>query len=545
MMLKGVMVMGKLWCNGIIYTMKNQGETVEAVFTENGIIKAVGEKEKLRQEYKHAIEEVINLQGSVMYPGFVDSHMHLIGHGERLMRLDLSQAKSKEGMLHLLERKAEELEEGEWLIGEAWNENEWDDKSIPTAEELDNVSKGHPLIARRICHHASLANSYSLKLASINKHTSNPPGGVIVKNSRKEPTGMLLDRAQDLVTAYMPPVSKAYVQKALQMGIEDCLKVGLTGGHTEDLNYYTGFKETYEAFLYATEQSGYKFRLNLLVHHEVVGDMIQYMAKNKKQSSFVELDAMKIFSDGSLGSRSALLSIPYKDDPSTNGVAIHTREELQGLVKAARSHGMNVAVHAIGDLAYEYVLESLEAYPPKKGQRDRIIHAQILRDDLIQRTKKIPVVLDVQPRFVASDFPWILDKIGENTFSYLYPWKTLLQEGIMCAGGSDAPIEPVNPLLGIHAAVTTKRGPSSNIEYIPSEKLSVYEAIKLFTEGSAQAVCRERERGKIAEGYLADFTVLEQDLFTIAEDAIPNVGVSMTVVDETIMFEKNKENREF
>jgi predicted amidohydrolase YtcJ len=251
---------------------------------------------------------------------------------------------------------------------------------------------------------------------------------------------------------------------------------------------------------------------------------------------------MKIFADGALGGRTALLSHPYHDSPDTAGVAIYKLEKLKELVSKARLHHMPVAVHAIGDLAFEYVIESIEEYPPPPGIRDRLIHAQILRQDLIERVKKLPVVLDIQPRFVATDFPWVVDRVGAEYMEYCYAWKTLLQEGLACSGGSDAPIEPVDPLLGIHAAITRSDPDNSpQISYYPEQKLTSYEAIKLFTSGSAFAINREHDRGILNAGFDADFTIFDHDLLTCASDDILKTNVLMTVVNGEVVYERELE----
>ncbi|MFT4414982.1 amidohydrolase [Fredinandcohnia humi] len=531
--------MGTLWTGGKAYTLSQENEIVEAVYVENGIIIALGTQVSLMNQFKDKITKTVDINGNTMYPGFVDSHMHIIGHGEKLMRLDFSEMNLSEQISDAITRYVLSVKEKDWIIGDGWNENRLPDKKIFLREELDKLAPRNPLLLTRVCRHASIANTLALELAGITDATPDPPGGVIVRDMNGKATGYLLDEAQELVKRAIPPVTEDYLKNALKKSIHDCLRLGLVGAHTEDLFYYTGFESTYKCFQEVIDGQDIKFRANLLVHHKVIDDMQQAGYTYKNGTEFIELGAMKIFVDGALGGRTALLSHPYHDDPTTHGVAIHTLYELKQLVKKARDYRMPIAVHAIGDLAFEYVLEAIEAFPCMPGQRDRLIHAQILRKDLIERAKKLPVILDIQPRFVVSDFPWVVERIGERNMKYCYAWNTLITEGFHCAGGSDAPIEPVNPLLGIHAAVTRKNpdDPYSAV-YRPEEKLSVYEAVKLFTTGSAFAIGKEYNRGKIAVGYKADFTILDGDLFTISEDEILQVKVMKTVVDDTIMYEQ-------
>ncbi|WP_456277991.1 amidohydrolase [Bacillus sp. AK128] len=529
--------MGELWFGGKIRTLQSETSLVEAVYVEDQRIVATGTKAELLDKYNP--EQSFDLEGSVMYPGFVDSHLHLIGHGEKLIRLDLSNITSSLEIEEAIKKKVAGTKEGEWIIGEGWNENQLPDRKIFHSKELDALSPHNPFVLHRICRHALVANSMALHLAGISKDTKSPPGGVIVKDDKGEPTGYLHDQAQELIKNVIPTVSREYLEAALRASIQDCHRLGLVGGHSEDLNYYGGFLRTFETFEKVINEDGLLFKANLLVHHEVIEDMIEHGLKFGDSNGSIEIGAMKIFADGALGGRTALLSEPYQDAPDTNGVAIYSKDELKKLVRKARAYNMPVAVHAIGDLAFEYVLDAIEEAPPVSGQRDRLIHAQILRKDLIERVKTLPIILDIQPRFLASDFPWVIERLGVERMTSCYAWKTLLDEGIPCAGGSDAPIEPVDPLLGIHAAVTRTK-PNSNISYYPEQQLTPYEAIKLFTTGSAYAINHEHNRGIIKEGYEADFTILDQDLLMISPEEMLETKVVMTVINGQIVYKRKE-----
>lgn len=258
---------------------------------------------------------------------------------------------------------------------------------------------------------------------------------------------------------------------------------------------------------------------------------------------WVTVGGVKIFADGSLGGRTALLSRPYHDAPGRTGMAVHSREELSELVGKCRRSGYPVAIHAIGDLAAERVIEAMETFPgAKKGRRrlpDRLIHASVLRRDLIDRLKKLPVVLDIQPRFIASDFPWVTDRLGPGLLPCTYAWKTVLREGLICAGGSDAPIEPMNPLLGIHAAITRRppggEGPPNG--YLPGERLTPEEALALFTKGSAFAAGEGEERGTLSAGKWADVTVFDRNLLEADPEELPQARVLLTMVNGRIGYE--------
>lgn len=528
----------KLWYGGNIYTLQEEEHQVEAVLTKDDFIIDIGNKKNLEEKYHSDIVERIDLQGATLLPGFVDSHLHLIGHGETLIRLELSSFTRKADMLDAVKTYAQGFTEGEWIIGEGWNENLWDIAIPITRRELDEIVPDFPVLLKRICRHALVANSKALELAGITVDTQNPPGGVIEKNVNGELTGLLKDQAQELILKVLPKVSNEYLEKAMTAAIKDAYKLGLTGGHTEDLNYYSGFHNTYQTFEKVIKEKGKKFRAHLLVHHEVVEEMAQGGYLSFSGDTSIEFGAMKIFADGALGGRTALLSFPYADDPTTSGVAIFSREQLNKLVAKARRLNMPVAIHTIGDLAFDYALSAIENNPVTNG-RDRIIHAQILNKELIERAKNQPsLILDLQPRFLASDFPWVIERIGVEKMEYCYAWKTLIESGIPCAGGSDAPIEPLNPLMGIHAAVTRTNCDDPKLTvYGEKERLSVYESISLFTKGSAYAICHEHDRGMIQKGFLADFTILKENIFTVPPEQISHLEVKMTVIGGEIVYQ--------
>lgn len=531
--------MGKLWYGGSIYTLQSENHMVESVYTEGSIIIKVGEMKELENTYKESIYEKVDLQGKTMIPGLVDSHMHLIGHGETLIRLDLSSLTSKEDVLMAVKKYSEHIERGAWVIGEGWNENLWANPEPIHRDELDEVVQGHPILLKRVCRHALVANSMALKQASITIETVCPPGGIIDKDRTGRLTGLLKDQAQDLLLRVLPTATEKYLHRAMTAAIKNLYKFGVTGAHTEDLNYYGSYKNTVKTFKRVIEEDGVKFRAHLLVHHGVIDEASKDGHYFQSGNEWIEFGAMKIFADGALGGRTALLSHPYHDAPETSGVAIFSQEELKVLVEKARKLQLPVAIHAIGDRAFELALNAIEAHPLKGNGRDRLIHAQILRKELIDRAAKLPLILDIQPQFLASDFPWVIDRVGQDNLEFCYAWKTLLKKGLHCAGGSDAPIEDANPMYGIYAAATRKnKDDHTNTVYQPNEKLTVYEAVSLFTKGSAYAVCHEYDRGMIQEGFLADFTVLEDNIFGIDCEKIPSIRAIMTVIGGEIVFER-------
>ncbi len=504
--------MGKCWWNGTIYTMEQEGDTVEAVYTEHGTIVAIGSKEEIVGRYQDRIDEVIDMKGATMFPGFVDSHMHLIGHGETFVKLDLSRMNSRDEVLLAVAERVEVMPKGSWIIAEGWNENRWADTSPITRKQLDEVAPHHPVMLRRICRHVLVVNTRTMEEALI-EGTQTMNSGIVTFDGMKNGTkhnGIFKEDAQEIFLNAVPAVTETYLQEALKLAIRHAWSQGLVGGHTEDLSYYGSCSKTISAFNNVIHEQSMKFR------------------------------AMKIFADGALGGRTALLSRNYADDPSTNGIAIHTNEELSELVQKARLYGLPIAFHAIGDLAAEKVLEVMERHPACDGTRDRLIHGQVLSQESLERMKNLPIAIDIQPTFVASDYPWVMERIGVGTDLHMYAWQTMLANGLHCAGGSDTPIEDVSPLLGLYTAVTrtSSEDPTQTV-YQPGECLSVFDAISLYTTGSAYASGHEDERGIIKEGYCADFTILKIDPFLNTPNTWLEEGVVMTVIDESIVYKRD------
>ncbi|NJP36987.1 amidohydrolase [Alkalicoccus luteus] len=526
--------MGTLWFGGTIIPMTEEERREEAVFTKDGFVVALGSEQALRSEFASSIDREVDLRGGALYPGFIDSHLHMIGHGEKLLKLDVSSVTSLDQLKRLLEQQASAVPEGEWVLAEGFNENLYENRTVPDRLFLDDISVTKPIMITRVCRHAMVVNTAALQLAGISRGTESPSGGRIERWEDGEPTGYLHDQAQELIKPYLPKIDRDYVKRALETSLADLYQHGFTGGHTEDLFYYNKPEETASVFREVIG-SHRKFRTNLLVHHEAA-DVIDTFP----DSEFLKPGSVKLFADGALGGRTALLKAPYSD-ADTTGVAIHTPQQLESIVKKARAIQMPVAVHTIGDEALEMAVTAIENQPPPPGKRDRLIHLQVTTPELRSRLKKLDVVLDIQPRFTASDFPWVMDRLGQDRLPDSFAWKTLLEDGLVCAGGSDAPIEPVDPLLGIHAAVTRRRPEEDHDGWLPDQKLTLFEALRLFTSGSAAAVCEEDVAGIVEPGYRADFTVLSRDLSLLEPNEWLHAETVMTVVDDTIVYHRNQE----
>ncbi|MER2121280.1 MAG: amidohydrolase [Solibacillus sp.] len=525
--------MKQLWTNGTIYTMEQEGATVQAVLVQGGKIVETGAFDDLLVY----ADEVIDLQGAAMYPGFVDSHLHMIGHGEKLMRLDLTVATSGEELLQLVKNAASQLQVGQWLIGDGWNENQFTDGRIPTKEELDAVTN-NPIFLNRVCHHVALVNSAALQLAGVTINTEDAAGGKIGRHENDELNGLLYEQATNLVSSLFKQEGESYIEslaQSLQLAIEHMQSYGLTGGHTEEMSYYGHFMNPLTAYHSVIGERKH-FRVNLLRHHAVFEEMITNHAPFSEP--YIEPGAMKIFADGSLGGSTAALLAPYANDEHNKGMLIHTDAQMEALIQLARKYNEAVAIHIIGDGAMEQVLQYLEKYPVADGKRDRLIHCCVVSEEQLARMKKLQVILDLQPAFVTSDYPWVTEKLGENRAGHHYAWKTFIDEGFICAAGTDAPIEAMSPFETIYAAVERKKPKDIHEGYNREQKVSRFEAVKMYTVGSAEAICKENERGYIRNGYDADFTVLDTDLMKCSSEEILQTNALLTVVGGTIVYKR-------
>ncbi len=520
--------MATLWTGGKIYTMAQVDETVEAVLVEDGKIVATGSVESLSPQ----ATSIQYLQGNVMYPGFVDSHLHIIGYGEKLKHIDVSNVKSKDELLAIIGERMLEVSPAEWVIAIGLNETQFKDPIFPTLAEIDTLGEAH-LIIKRSCHHLILANSKALAFAGITKDTPSPDGGVIDKVDGQL-TGVLKDAALYMIVNHMPHITPEYIEDALEKAVRSLQSYGLVGGHSEDLSYYGPPSQPINAFRKIVE-SKQSFKVHLLQHHAVFEEVAKM---EETSSSYLEFGAMKIFIDGAFGGRTAALREPYYDEPGNYGMLVHSTNQLEEYVQLARKYGHTVAVHAIGDLAIETILDVFAAYPPCEGQLDRVIHCSLVDNGILEKLAALPVAVDMQPQFVQGEYAAELARLGEERAKGLHPLKSLLDRGLVVAGGSDAPIEVPNPLYGIYAAVTRRNFGESHRGYGPEEKISRFEAVQLYTIGAAQIIAQGHVRGKIEKGYTADFTILEEDLFTINIENIPQVKVANTVVDGRIVYEK-------
>ena len=489
----------KLWKNGIFHSCDNQ-KIYHKMTTHNGKIVCFDE------DCGHIIyDEIIDLDQGHVYPGFVDAHMHLLGYGQKLTRPNLSDVKTKQEALDMIKKSFVD----EPLFVEGYREN-----GI-TKDDLDQISKDIPILLRHNDYHSLTANSAVLKKINLN-HTN----------------GVLTEEDATLAMKIWPEYTILDLEKMLEKSIQSLYQYGITGAHSDDLSYFIGFKDTLKAF--EKVLSRMPFRAHLLMHYDILDDYIQSGKPFLDQNKYLSLGAIKMFYDGTLSSKTAWMKSTYKGS-SHHGLKIQSDQTFENMVKKCRKHDLPVAVHVIGDQGLIDVCDVLAKHPVKKGYHDRLIHTPWVDDEGLEKMKKIPVVLDIQPQFLSSDLPWAFDFISE-TPKYVFPWKTLRENGLIQAGSSDAPVEIPNPLLGIAASVYRRSDHDGKV-YGEDEKLSIDEAIRLYTLG-ANAPTYDQHRGQLKIGNICDLTIFHKDLKSLTEEELKKNQVKMTVIDETIVYKK-------
>lgn len=488
---------------------------------------ATGSTEELTAS--HPTCPVVDLGGSTVLPGLIDSHLHLTWLGFFLRQVDMNGTKSIAELQERLRQHAAGLGPDEWIRGGGWEQGAFAEGRYPTRQDLDAVEPNRPVVLDRVCYHALVCNSKALELAGITRDTVPPADGEIRRDAAGEPTGILTESACSLVTRLEPEPTFAQKKEAFLRAQERANQAGLTSCHTNDYGMLEVIQEI--------RREG---RLTMRVYLDQTMSLDQVEATQHLTGfgdEWLRIGSVKMFQDGSLGARTAALWEPYSDDvehPDNRGLLMQSQEQLDALVMAAHRKGMQVAIHAIGDRAVDSALDAIEkalrAYP-RADHRHRIVHLQIINPRIIARFKELGVVADVQPRFVNSDPVWAELRVGPERSATSYPWKSLLDAGVHCAGGSDCPVEPLDPLLGIYAAVTRARMDGTPRDgWLPEQRLSVEQSVALFSRYAAYVSFEENLKGTLTVGKLADFTVLDRDPFAVEPLAIKDIGVAMTVV---------------
>jgi predicted amidohydrolase YtcJ len=510
-------------CGGRVITLTASSPVVEAVAVSAGRIVAAGSSQEIK-EYIGPQTEVINTQGMTVVPGLCDTHLHLLGLGFALHQVDLSGIRSLEELRQRLAAyiAANNIPPGRWIEGSGWDQNTLAEGRFPTKEDLDGVADENPVLLSRVCHHVALVNRRGLEALGLTPDTPDPEGGRFGRRENGELSGLLYEfGAIKMARGAIPAPSAAELEAALELAVKHASAAGLTEVHSDDLGYSGGFERAVGAYTALAAKGRLPLRVHLELLTRSLGELKQVIGEAQawqSPSHLIQLGPIKILLDGSLGARTAALDAPYADAPGETGELNICAEELREMVHRAHSAGFQLAIHAIGDRAARLALDAIEeaqARAPRQDARHRLVHCQIMNPALWARMSALGVAGDVQPRFVASDWPMVPRRLGPERAQVSYAWRSMLVQGVRLSAGSDCPVEPLDPLLGLHAAITRTNLAGEPVGgWLPNEKLSPEQALSLFALGAAYVAHAEAERGSIAPGKLADLTVFVGDYLT-------------------------------
>jgi hypothetical protein len=520
---------------GLVLTMRPEAPRAEAVAIRGDRIVAVGSAAEVRA-FVGPHTRVLDVHGQTVLPGLVDAHCHLYGLGRSLEELSLRGMKSPEAVAASVAAAAKSRPEGEWITGRGWDQNLWQPPAFPGHATLDAAAPRHPVALERIDGHALWANAAALHAAGIGRGTPDPPGGKIVRDAAGEPTGVLIDRAMELVESKEPPASAAVRARRILHAAEVAVSEGLTAVHE------MGIDDETVAVYRSLAREG---RLPLRVHAYLAGaGQVDTLPTRKPDAdpdgtAMFVLRGVKLFADGALGSRGAALLAPYDDDPGNTGLMLTSPDELARAAKIAAKSGFQLAVHAIGDRGNRAVLDAFAAAGagPGRDLRFRVEHAQVVAPEDIGRFAALGAVASMQPTHATSDMPWAEARLGPKRIHGAYAWRSILATGAHLAFGSDFPIEETAPLLGIYAAVTRQdadgKPPGG---FLPDQRLTLDEALHAFTVEPAWAAFAEKHRGVLAPGFVADITVLDRPL--TADRKLLEARPALVLVGGRTVFEK-------
>ncbi len=515
----------KILYNARIYTLDAADPMASVLIVDRGEVLASGGDELLEQ-YPRAEKE--DLGGRVVLPGLTDAHLHLHNYALSLQKIDCETATVEDCLQRVAER-ARTAKAGDWILGHGWNQNAWG--AWPRAADLDRIVPDHPVYLTAKSLHAAWANSAALKLAGISDGTPDPKDGVIQRDERGEPTGILLESAVALVADLIPVPDVAALADAMERAQAVLWKMGITGVHDFDR------RESFMALQKLRKEQRLKLRVTKSIPVDLLDHAVELGLGTGFGDDWLRIGSVKVFMDGALGPRTAAMFQPYDGEPDNRGILNLDGEQLFDTACRAAEVGLGMTVHAIGDRANHEVLnayEQLRGYETGKGLphlRHRIEHVQVLHPDDVPRLHQLDVIASMQPIHATSDMLMADKYWGERT-RYAYALKTQLDLGAHVAFGSDAPVESPNPFWGIHAAVTRQRadGSPGPDGWHPEQRLSVRQAIEGFTTGAAYAAYAEKRQGLLAPGSLADLIVLEKDPFSCNPSELKDMQSSATMV---------------
>jgi predicted amidohydrolase YtcJ len=527
------------YLHGRIYTNDPKHPWADAMATRDGQILCIGTISQILLDCGGAeSNDVVQLAGHFVMPGFNDAHSHLGGAGRDKLTLQLNNATSVDDVLKLVKAAAGQHKPGEWILGSGWDQSRWADQSFPTRLQLDQAAPFNPVYLDHVSGHIAVANSLALKHAEINPDTPNPVGGEIARFADGEPNGLLKERATEMVTQRIPDPSEEERRKGIELVLQELAQNGVTSAQDfstwEDFGVYNDLKLEKKLTVRITEW---------LPFTSSTDDLQNMRAQGGTTDPWLKTGALKGFLDGALGTHTAALLAPYSDDPSTSGILTMEPEKVKAMAIERDRLGFQIAFHAIGDKANRVALdtfESLVRVNPPRDRRDRIEHAQVVAPEDMPRFAKLQVIASMQPSHETNDMRWAEQRLGPERSKGAYAWKSLQNAGARLAFGTDYDVEPINPLRGLYACVTRESiegAPPGG--WIPQEKLPLSDCISAYTSGSAYAEFMEGKKGELKVGEFADFVVLSRDLTKIDPREFLKTEVLRTVVNGKTVYQKN------
>ena len=516
------------------YTLNAAGRLVKfaaLAYDSEGKIIAVGSSKAVAAKAPAGATRV-DMQGKTVLPGLIDAHGHVFGLGAIATGVELYSSTSLPGALQAVADFSKANPQRAWVVGNGWNQEIWKLGRFPTAAELDGVVADRPALMHRVDGHAVWVNSKALALAGITHETPDPAGGKIERDEIGRPTGVLVDAAMDLVNKVVPAPTEAESRASLDGALAHMAKVGLTSAHDAGIGVS-------EDRLFRAYADGGKLTARI---YAMIGDTtadFDQLSKDGPLQSYAggmyALSAVKLYSDGALGSRGAALIAPYSDAPNTKGLLFYKNDEMLAKMDKAMKAGYQVNVHAIGDAGNHQILDAyaelLKKYPAAAAQRHRIEHAQVVTPADIPRFKTLGIIPSMQPTHATSDQNMAEQRVGPQRIKGAYAWQTFLKQGAKIACGSDFPIESPNPLAGIHAAVTRQDGSGAPAGgWYKNEAMTLVQAFRCFTLDAAYAARQEKDIGSLEAGKWADFIVTDADLFKVPAANIGKITVLQTWV---------------
>jgi predicted amidohydrolase YtcJ len=509
------------------------GERLLAVGSDEQVARSAGPKTR-----------VIDLQGKLVVPGFIEGHGHLQAIGRGKLELNLTGTKSEAEVAELVRRRAANAKPGQWIVGRGWDQNDWPDKRFPDHRSLSAAAPDHPVLLTRIDGHAVWANAAAMKAAGLTAETPDVPGGRIHRGDAGQPTGVLIDGAIGLVSKHVPRASREEIKQALRRGMRECLALGITTFHDAGCD-----RETIAAYRELLAAGELAVRVYVMLWGADDGLLQEHFRRGPEVAlggGRLSIRSIKLMADGALGSRGAALLEPYDDDPKSTGLLILNEEQVFRVADQALQHGFQVATHAIGDRANRVVLDAYErafaSHPKVKEPRFRIEHAQILDERDIPRFGKLGVVASMQATHCTSDMPWVPHRIGQaRAEEGAYVWQKLLRSGARIANGSDAPVESLDPLWGFFAAVTRHDHQGKPPEgWLQKQRMTRDEALRSFTLEGAYAAFEEADKGSLAAGKLADLVVLSHDILSVPPPKILAAEPVMTIIGGEVAYQRQE-----